>query len=243
VFGHEYYVEHLEDLACAAVPVRHPLTQRMLGVVNLTGWRRDAGGMMVATTAALAPRTEASLLKQSNRREHALLRDYLSACRRTGDAVVAVGCDLLMLNDRARRILAPADQGPLLAEAVEALTTGRRRHLLVDLPSGATARVQCEPSFSDGTAAGGVLHVQLVGGSPVPRLRLAIAPPLPAVVGAAPPWAKCRGAVDQAFRARSGSSSRASRARAGRPWPARSTRAGPRPHTCGSSTPPTAGRA
>ena len=28
VFGHEHYVEHLEELACAGVPVRHPVTQQ-----------------------------------------------------------------------------------------------------------------------------------------------------------------------------------------------------------------------
>ena len=43
VFGHEHYVEHLEDLACAGVPVRHPVTGKVLGVVDLTCWRRDAG--------------------------------------------------------------------------------------------------------------------------------------------------------------------------------------------------------
>ena len=28
VFGHEHYAEHLEDLACAAVPIRHPVWAR-----------------------------------------------------------------------------------------------------------------------------------------------------------------------------------------------------------------------
>ena len=65
-----------------------------------------------------------------------MLHDYLTACRRNRDAVLAVGDDLLMMNDRARELLDPADQGPLLAEVAEALATGRRQQLLVDLPSG-----------------------------------------------------------------------------------------------------------
>ena len=68
--------------------------------------------------------------------------------------MLAVGDDLLMLNDRARELLDPADQGPLLAEVAEALATGRRQQLLVDLPSGLTARVQCRPSFTEGSARG-----------------------------------------------------------------------------------------
>jgi transcriptional regulator of acetoin/glycerol metabolism len=198
VFGHEHYVEHLEDLACAGVPIRHPVTHKVLGVVDLTCWRRDAGAMMAAAAAALGRRIEASLLELANRREHALLHDYLGACRRNRDAVIAVGADLLMLNDRARELLAPADQGPLLAEAIEALATGRRQQLLIDLPSGLTARVQCKPSFSDGAASGGVVQVQVIGqmsGHP----RTAAPPSLPAAVGSGALWTKCRQAVDRAF--------------------------------------------
>jgi transcriptional regulator of acetoin/glycerol metabolism len=202
VFGHEHYVEHLEELACVAVPVRHPATQKVLGVVNLTCWRRDADGMMAAAAAALSRRVEASLLEQSGRREHALLHDYLTACGRNRDAVIAVGNDLLMLNDRARELLAPADQGPLLAEALEALSTGRRQQLLVDLPSGLTARVQCKPSISEGIASGGVVQVQLIGRLSGGGARAAVPPSLPAAVGSGAPWTKCRQAVDRAFRSR-----------------------------------------
>jgi sigma-54 dependent transcriptional regulator, acetoin dehydrogenase operon transcriptional activator AcoR len=202
VFGHEHYVERLEDLACVAVPVRHPATQRVLGVVNLTGWRRDANGMMVAAAAALSRRIEASLLEQSGRREHALLHDYLTACARHRDAVIALGNDLLMLNDRARELLTPADQGPLLAEALEALSTGHRQQLLIELPSGQTARVQCKPSFTDGITSGGVVQVQLIGRLAAPSPRVAAPPCLPAAVGSGAPWTKCRQAVDRAFRSR-----------------------------------------
>ena len=209
VFGHEHYAEHLEELACAAVPVHHPLTRRVLGVVNLTGWRRDAGVMMAATTAALARRVEASLLERANRREHALLRDYLLACRRTAHGVIAVGPDLLMQNDRARALLDPADQAPLLAEALQALVTGRRQDLLVDLPSGPTARLRCEPTPDGGGGPGGVVTVQLVDrppglrpAAPAPPVPARIAPALPTAVGSSPPWTACRRGVDRAFRAR-----------------------------------------
>jgi sigma-54 dependent transcriptional regulator, acetoin dehydrogenase operon transcriptional activator AcoR len=203
VFGHEHYVEHLEEFACTGVPVRHPVTHKVLGVIDLTCWRRDAGSMMAAAASALGRRIEAMLLEHSGRREHALLHDYLTACRRNRDAVLAVGDDLLMLNDRARDLLAPADQGPLLAEIAEALATGRRQQLLVDLPSGLTARVQCKPSFTDGSGAGGVALVQMIGQVSVGGGRAGLpSPALPAAVGSGPLWAKCRQAVDRAFRTR-----------------------------------------
>jgi sigma-54 dependent transcriptional regulator, acetoin dehydrogenase operon transcriptional activator AcoR len=199
VFGHEHYVEHLEDFACAGVPIRHPVTHKVLGVVDLTCWRRDAGAMMAAAAAALGRRIEATLLEQAGRREHALLHDYLVACRRNRDAVIAVGNDVLMLNDRARELLAPADQGPLLAEAMEALVSGHRQQMLVDLPSGLTARVQCKPSFVDGAASGGVVQVQLIGQLSAAPGRAPMPPSLPAAVGSGALWTKCRQAVDRAF--------------------------------------------
>src|SRR2546429_1266414 len=48
VFGHEHYAEHLEDLACAAVPVRHPISGKAIGVVHPTCWRKDAGQLLIA---------------------------------------------------------------------------------------------------------------------------------------------------------------------------------------------------
>jgi sigma-54 dependent transcriptional regulator, acetoin dehydrogenase operon transcriptional activator AcoR len=106
-----------------------------------------------------------------------------------------------MLNDRARELLAPADQGPLLAEIAEALAAGRRQQLLVDLPSGLTARVQCKPSFTDGSGTGGVALVQMIGQVSAGGGRAGLASPvLPAAVGSGPLWAKCRQAVDRAFR-------------------------------------------
>ncbi len=202
VFGHEHYVEHLEELACAAVPIRHTPTGRVLGVMNLTCWRRDAGATMLAATAALSRRIEAAVLEQSGRRQHALLHDYLAACRRNRDAVVGVGSDLLMLNDRARALLDPVDQAPVLAEATEALATGRRRQLLVDLPSGVTARLECRPSFTDGAVVGGVVTVALIGriGGGARRAVTRSAPS--AAVGSAALWTTCRQAVDRAFATR-----------------------------------------
>jgi transcriptional regulator of acetoin/glycerol metabolism len=202
VWGHEHYVEHLEDLACAGVPIRHPVTHKVLGIVDLTCWRRDAGAMLMAAAGALGRRIEAALLEQSGRREHALLLDYLVASRRNRDAVLAVGDDLLMLNDRARALLSPSDQAPLLAEVMEALATGRQQQLVVDLPSGLTARVQCRPSFSEGGAAGGVAQVQLIGQVAAKSTWASSPPSLPAAVGASALWTKCRQAVDRAFRTR-----------------------------------------
>lgn len=204
VFGHEHYVEHLEDMACAGVPIRHPVTGKLLGVLDLTGWRADGNALMVAVASQIARRIEETLLQQSGRRELALLNDYLTACHRNRGAVLAVSADLLMMNDRARELLDPGDQTPLVAEAAEALATGRRQQLVIDLPSGASARVQCRPTWSADGVEGGVLQVQLLDPDVGGRRQVALPAPaaLPAAVGSGALWTKCCQAVDRHFGSR-----------------------------------------
>lgn len=204
VYGHEHYVDHLEDMACAGVPIHHPVSGKLLGVLDLTCWRNEASALMAATAATIAHRIEERLLEQSGRRELTLLHDYLAACRRGRGAVVAVGADLMMMNDKARELLDAGDHGPLIAEATEALRTGRRRQLLVDLPSGNTARVQCRPSWAEGSLSGGVLQVQLVSKAPVAtrHTAAAVGAALPTAVGSGALWTKCAQTVDRHFRMR-----------------------------------------
>ena len=198
VFGHEHYMEHLETLACVGVPVRHPLTGKTVGVVDLTCWREDAGMMMGPAVVTIAGKIEELLLEQSGRRELALLHDYRLACHRNRGAVLAVGHDLLMLNDRAREMILPSDLMPLIAEARDALASGVRQ-LVVDLPSGMTVRVLGKPTFLHNHTADGVLQVLPLAAagsvnahvSPPPHLAL------PTLVGSAPPWTRCCQAVDR----------------------------------------------
>ncbi|WP_226358858.1 sigma-54-dependent Fis family transcriptional regulator [Pseudonocardia sp. ICBG601] len=239
VFGHEHFVEHLEDLACAGAPIRHPVTGKILGVVDLTCWRSEANALMVATAATTARRIEEALLAASGRHELTLLHDYLTAVQRGGDsAVLAVGDDLVMMNDRARELIAPGDQVPLLAGATDALRAGRNRQLVVDLPSGATARVQCRPSWNEAGSAGGILQVSLthretVGrGSATPTITTA----LPTAVGSGALWTKCAQAVDRHFRTNEWLVLQGEPAPAGPRWPAPPTTSTPPPGTSACST-------
>jgi transcriptional regulator of acetoin/glycerol metabolism len=203
VFGHEHYAEHLEGLACAGMPVRHPVTGRVLGVLDLTCWQRDAGPLLIATAGTLTHRIEEMLVHHSAARELAVFQDYLTACRRNRGPVIAVGDDLLMMNDRARDLLDPQDQEPLLVEAREALAAGRRHALVLDLPSGRTVRVRCRPTLDGLNVLGGVLDVQLLGGAAVaqPRPAAAGSVVVPSAVGRGPAWVKCIAAANRHLQA------------------------------------------
>ena len=197
VFGHEHYAENLEDLACAGVPIHHPITGKVIGAVDLTCWRRDADPLLVALVKTTADQITQALLTDSSAQELELLQEYLRACRRTNGIVLALNEDVVMMNDHARRVLDPGDQAVLLGQAGEALSAGRGGAVEVELPTGITARMYCRPTPSGGThtggqrrPTGGVVHVKLI--EPSRRPAADVAHPnrmyLPGLVGSGALW-------------------------------------------------------
>jgi sigma-54 dependent transcriptional regulator, acetoin dehydrogenase operon transcriptional activator AcoR len=199
VFGHEHYAGQLVDLACAAVPIRHPVSGKAVGAINLTSWRKDAGRLLIALAQSTTRQVTQGLLDDSSAGELQLLREYLRACRHTGGFVLAVTHDMVLMNDQARDALDPGDQAALLGHAAGALAGDHPAVLDVELPTGASARMHCRPLPGKGRRrlAGGVVHVKLTGpaspaaadvgtGSQARRFG-------PALVGSGPLWLRgCR---------------------------------------------------
>src|SRR5215469_3344730 len=154
---------------------------------------------------------------------HRLLQEYTRACRHTGGIVLALGNDVVMLNDRARQALSPADQAVLIARAAETLSaeavtagTQRRRRrpsgaVTVDLPSGAVARMLCRPVGEFGPLAAapetapladGVVHVKLVAAAAAPATAATAtraAMSLPGLVGSGAAWRRACRAADAGY--------------------------------------------
>ncbi|WP_243770187.1 sigma-54-dependent Fis family transcriptional regulator [Amycolatopsis acidicola] len=203
VFGHEHYAEHLENLACAGVPIQHPISGKTIGAVDLTCWRKDAGGLLVALARTTAEQIRQALLTHSNLRELVLFQAYLQACRRTTGIVMAFNDDIVMMNDCARQLLDPADQTVLLGRAREELAAARRATATITLSSGSKGKLYCRRvnGHREGNVAGGVLSVKLLepeaetGETSLPMLPMF----LPGVVGSAPPWLRCGHDLDRSF--------------------------------------------
>ena len=159
VLGHEHYAENLEDLACAAVPVAHPVTGRALGLVNLTTWRKDAGPLLLPLARTAAQQVQAALRDVADAAERALLREYLRLERRTAGVVLAVGEGVTVLSDRARGLLDEPGREALLAAAAEASGARRSGPRRVVLPDGRAVRLHCRVVESGGRVAGVVASV------------------------------------------------------------------------------------
>jgi transcriptional regulator of acetoin/glycerol metabolism len=191
VFGHEHYAEHLEDLACAGVPIHHPISGKTVGAVDLTCWRRDADPLLMTLARTTAGQIQQAMLADSGIRELELLQEYLRTCRRTAGIVFALNNDVVMMNDTARHALDPAEQALLLTRAAEVLGgSNPTASLVVELPSGAKARMYCRPVRGEGRLTGGIVQVKMSeqpGGvalpaTPSPRVFL------PGLVGSGGLW-------------------------------------------------------
>jgi transcriptional regulator of acetoin/glycerol metabolism len=204
VFGHEHYAENLEDLACAGVPIHHPISGKTVGAVDLTCWRKDAGPLLITLAKTTADQIKQALLTDSGVREYQLLQEFLRACRRTAGIVLALNNDVVMMNEYAREVLDPGDQSVLLGQAAEALATRHNSPVEVDLPTGARARMHLRRVVGDGSLTGGVVHVKLIDLNIRHQIVETSAPArvlLPGLVGSGPLWLRACHRVDALYEA------------------------------------------
>jgi transcriptional regulator of acetoin/glycerol metabolism len=201
VFGHEHYAEDLEGLACAAAPIRDPISGRTVGAVDLTCRRRDADRLLIALAKTTAHQIAQALLTAGSAGEFELLQEYLRACRH-GGIVLAVGSDTVMMNEHARQDLDPGDHAALLGQVAEALASYQPGTVTVELPTGARARLYCRPVRGDGRP-GVVVHVKLIEspgeetvGTPARASTF-----LPGLAGSGPLWLRGCQQVDAAYAA------------------------------------------
>jgi transcriptional regulator of acetoin/glycerol metabolism len=205
VFGHEHYAEDLEDLACAGVPIKHPISGKIVGAIDLTCWRKDAGSLLITLAKTTSDQIRAALLTDSSAREQELLQEYLLAGRRSGEMVLAVNDDLLLMNATARQNLDGSDQAAVLAHAADIMEQVGSNTLAVELPSGRRVRITCRPVPENGRRAGAVILVtEQTAGYRTTRVS-ANRPPsrteLPGIVGRSAPWLATSQTVDNAYRA------------------------------------------
>ena len=209
VFGHEHYAERLEGLACAGVPLRDPVSGKTIGLIDLTCWRRNADPLLLSLVQSTAQQISQALAAASCDRDVALLEEYVRACKRSGGMVLALGDDVVMMNDHARSVLDPGDQQALIDRATEVLAARHSGAVNVELPSGATVRMSCR-RVSDGVPrADGVVLVRLLAADAaaapvIPAAKAAASPArapmyLPGLVGTGVLWLRACRAAEAAY--------------------------------------------
>lgn len=198
IHGQEHYLEDLGKFSCAGAPIRHPVTGTLMGAVDLTCLATQSNPLLLAVARSTADQIEQELHNQTNARELALVSEYLSACRHTSGAVLALNSDLTMMNNRVRQDFDPSDQAALLAYTADAAGARSSMTLLADLPSGLVARMDYRPAYINDTLAGGVFRIRHNSGPTLTSAsphELAL-PAIPGIVGKSTAWQRTCQAVD-----------------------------------------------
>lgn len=147
VRGPEHFVQRFHDVTCVAAPVRHPITRRTVGAVNVTCRAEHTNPLLTVVVRKLVEEIRAGLLHAASTRERRLLDAFLVAQRGATGPVLTLGDDVVIANAAALDLGLDHDQ---IWEGIRDRADGS----LVGLPSHLTARLQL---VRDGSATTGAV--------------------------------------------------------------------------------------
>ncbi|MCW8102573.1 sigma-54-dependent Fis family transcriptional regulator [Streptomyces tauricus] len=158
VLGTEHFNERLQDVSCAAAPIRNTVTGRVEGAMNLTCWSGPARTFMAALVQEAAADIERVMYEFSSSQQRALLEAFQQVTHYGDRPVLCLGQDLVLANSAASARLT-GDDHRLLHEAAAELGHAPRTRKQVQLTGGETVLVRCRQVDSSAGAAGYLLEL------------------------------------------------------------------------------------
>ena len=140
IHGSEHFAESLRGFSCYGHPIRHPLTRRIEGVLDISAEMEAASPLLAPIIARAVHDIERRLLDGSRISEKSLLAAFQAASGHRKHAVLAIGEDIVMCNQAASDLLSPADVA-LLRVLAEDPPGPDERALRLNLETGRTADV------------------------------------------------------------------------------------------------------
>ncbi len=159
LLGGEHLVSAFQDFSCTAVPIRHPLTHRVVMVLDLTTMAGDLSPNIARMVQRAAEQMERTLYDLLSTRERALLYCYVRELQNSNAAVVATDGRTLIASAAATRLIGQVDYATLRAYASECLREGRPATRTMTLANGTVVNVSVEPKFDGGDPIGVVLRI------------------------------------------------------------------------------------
>ncbi|WP_200171073.1 sigma-54-dependent Fis family transcriptional regulator [Tomitella cavernea] len=165
IHGTEHFLESLKGFSCYGHPIRHPLTRRVEGVVDITGVQATANPLYLPLVVRAVEEIERRLVEGARVEDLRLMSAYQRARRRSRSdaAVVGLGAELALADPAALDLVDPRDH-PMLRGLARGLAAGRPLTTDAVLVSGAPVRV--EMTRVEGAGAGTVFRIEAVAGAP-----------------------------------------------------------------------------
>ncbi|MDO8208925.1 sigma-54-dependent Fis family transcriptional regulator [Conexibacter sp. CPCC 206217] len=203
IVGHEHFIGGFNDLTCVGVPIRHPITRQLRGVLNVTCPTAEYNALLLPFALEAGHEIERRLYLAGSRKERLLLEQFLSVQSRTGaHAVVTLNEEIIISSPAAGRILDGVSQTVLWEQVAHVIAGGASDAHLLELPTGERIATRCHPVRDGGAVIGAFVELD---SEPAPRpsraraLRAGRAGAdgrLPGLAGSSVAW---RTVVDQAI--------------------------------------------
>jgi transcriptional regulator of acetoin/glycerol metabolism len=172
VVGGQHFAEAFNDLACAGAPIRHPVTHRIVGVLDVTCPAHVANELLLPIALDAAKAVEQELLEEASVVERLLLEHFLQASKASRHGVVSLSSETVITNGTAARLLAGIDPVTLWEEVARALRDGGTSATVhLQSPEGRTLVAECKGLEMAGEAYGGLLLVRASERAELPERR------------------------------------------------------------------------
>lgn len=191
VVGGQHFAEAFNRLACAGAPIRHPVTRRVVGVLDVTCPADIANELVLAIASEAAAAVERQLLEDASVVERLLLEHFLQASKSSRHGVVSLSSETVITNGVAARLLAGIDTVTLWEEVARALRQGGSSAIVhLEGPEGRMLVAECQGlEMTGGDAYGGLLLIRPSERPELPeRRRRTRETRLPGLVGVSSPW-------------------------------------------------------
>lgn len=172
VHGEEHFVEPFKRFSCYGHPIRHPLTKRVEGVLDITGMVSMANPLLAPFIARAVQEIEQRLVDGTRTSERHLLAAFQAASTKRQTALAAIGEDMVLANRAALDLLQPCDYATM-------------RMLMSDLRDGVDTAVRMALSSGEDVTIGAT---RVAGARPgaIFRIDPAVAKEPSGSVGASP---------------------------------------------------------
>ena len=174
VAGPEHFYGNWLGFTCAGAPIRHPISRRLIGSINLTVRFSDTSPVLLSWVTDVATEIERALLETASRRERVLLDAFLVARRDPRHPVLCLDEQTVISNASASRLLSTVDKAMLWEHASARLGKDVATTSSVTLESGVALAVEVAEVSESGNSVGALIRLQ--------ELRTPVAQRHPSVV-------------------------------------------------------------
>ncbi len=205
IVGHEHLMESMVPFACVGVPVHHPITRRLEGVITMSCRAESASSLLTPLMRSVAADVEHRLLEQGSVAERLVLDAYLEASRGNGRRVAGVGQQIFIAGPRVTHLLGGLQEVVIWETVREALGGRSEAKTELLLEDGQVVPIVCRPIESQGRMVGALVDFSapVVSSSthskPAKSTANVRSADLPGLVGSSAAWREVVSAMRRAI--------------------------------------------